>query len=237
MASSVGVLGVCVCLVLISRAVSLSCTSQTQSLKGNHKFDQCVDLPTLDSYLHYTYNASNSSLSIAFMASPEKPEGWIAWAINPTGTGMVGSQALIAYKSSDKGVVVKTYNITSYGPVNESKLSFEAWNLSAEATSNGSLIIYGSMKVAEKAEKLNLVWQVGSQVQDGKPRKHAVLPQNLKAKDTLLLGKPSSTPSPSPSPSSSTPHAPEKGGQSSIKSNNLSFSFAFIFFISAVFFP
>ncbi|KAK4846412.1 hypothetical protein QYF36_016925 [Acer negundo] len=228
--SSVAALGLCVCLVLISPAVSLTCTSQI--FKSNHKFDQCLDLPTLNSYLHYSYNATNSSLSIAFMASPAKPEGWIAWAINPTGTGMIGSQALIAYKSNNKAVV-KTYDLASYGPVNESKLSFETWDLTAEATSNGSLIIFGSMKVAEKAEKLNQVWQVGSEVKDGKPQKHAFLPQNVKAKDTLVLEKATVTPSPSPSPSTSNP---EKGGQSSIKSNNLSFFFAFILFISAVFF-
>ncbi|KAK0589067.1 hypothetical protein LWI29_009174 [Acer saccharum] len=226
--STVAVLGLCVCLVLISPAVSLTC-STSQISKSKHKFDQCVDLPTLDSYLHYSYNATNSSLSIAFVASPAKPEGWIAWAINPTGTGMSGSQALIAYKSNHTAVV-KTYDITSYSSVNESKLSFETWDLKAEATSNGSLIIYGSMKVAEKAEKLNQVWQVGSEVQDGKPRKHAFLPQNINAKGTLVLEKATA---PSPSPSTSTP---EKGGQSSIKSNNLSFFFAFILFISAVFF-
>ncbi|KAK3182952.1 hypothetical protein Dsin_030238 [Dipteronia sinensis] len=232
--SSVAVLGLCVCLVLISPAVSLTCTSQT--FKSNQKFDQCLDLPTLDSYLHFSYNASNSTLSIAFVASPAKPGGWIAWAINPTGTGMAGSQALVAYKSNNTAVVVKTYNISSYGPINESRLSFETWHLSAEATSNGSLIIYGSMKVAEKAGKLNQVWQVGSEVKDGNPQKHAFQPQNLNAKDTLVLEKATGTPSPSPSPSTSTAHAPEKGGQSSIKSNNLSFFFAFIFFISAVFF-
>ncbi|TXG72669.1 hypothetical protein EZV62_001248 [Acer yangbiense] len=246
-------LGLCVCLLLISPAVSLTCTSQT--LKSNHKFDQCLDLPTLDSYLHYSYNATNSSLSIAFVAPPAKPEGWVAWAINPTGQGMAGAQALLAFKSNSK-VVVKTFDVSSFSSITESKLSFETWDLSAEATSNGNLVIYGSMKVAEKADKLNLVWQVGGQVTDNKPQMHDFQPKNLKAKDTLVLEKVTSSPtSPSPStaqapeeggqsPIKSTPEeggqspiksTPEKGGQSLIKSNHLALFFGLLLFIAAVF--
>ncbi|KAK0571033.1 hypothetical protein LWI29_010096 [Acer saccharum] len=238
----VSILGLSVCLLLISPAVSLTCTSQT--LKSNRKFDQCLDLPTLDSYLHYSYNATNSSLSIAFVAPPAKPEGWIAWAINPTGQGMAGAQALLAFKSNSK-VVVKTFDVASYSSITESKLSFETWDLSAEGTSNENMVIYGSMKVTEKEDKLNQVWQVGAGVMDGMPQMHDFQPKNLKAKDTLVLKKVTASP---PSPSTSTAQAPEtggqsiikstpeKGGQSLIRSNHLALFFGLLLFIAAVFF-
>ncbi|KAL5801882.1 hypothetical protein ACOSQ3_033514 [Xanthoceras sorbifolium] len=232
-------------LLLVSPAVSLTCTSQT--LKNKEKFDKCLDLPALDSYLHYSYNATNSSLSIAFVAPPAKPQGWIAWAINPTGQGMIGSQALLAFKSNNK-VVVKTLDISSFSSISESKLSFETWDLSGEATSNGNLVIYGSMKVEEKADMLNQVWQVGSEVEDGMPLKHGFQPENMESKGTLVLEKlagggggsqpaPSSSPVPTPIPTLTPIPAeePVKGGQSQIKSNHLALFFGLISFTAAVF--
>lgn len=38
-----------------------------------------------------------------------KPDGWIAWRINPTGTPMVGTQALITFKNLNDTIVVKTF--------------------------------------------------------------------------------------------------------------------------------
>ncbi|KAH7547776.1 hypothetical protein ACOSQ2_033343 [Xanthoceras sorbifolium] len=225
-------------LLLVSPAVSLTCTSQT--LKNKEKFDKCLDLPVLDSYLHYSYNATNSSLSIAFVAPPAKPQGWIAWAINPTGQGMIGSQALLAFKSDNK-VVVKTLDVSSFSSISESKLSFETWDLSGEATSNGNLVIYGSMKVEEKAEMLNQVWQVGSEVEDGMPLKHGFQPENMKSKGTLVLAggggsvNASSTNAPSSSPTATPGEDPVKGGQSLIKSNHLASFFGFVFFVASVF--
>lgn len=82
-------------LFLISPANALICSSQKLS---NNLYTNCTDLPTLNSSLHWTHIANTSSISIAFVAPPSKPDGWIAWAINPTGTGMPGSQALLAFK-------------------------------------------------------------------------------------------------------------------------------------------
>ncbi|KAL2509525.1 DOMON domain-containing protein [Forsythia ovata] len=62
---------------------------------------------------------------IAFIATPARPNGWIAWAINPTSTGMAGSQALIAFKDSKGAMTVKTYNITLYSSLTESKVWYE----------------------------------------------------------------------------------------------------------------
>ena len=162
---------------------SLNCTAQ--KLNSNKNFPNCTDLPHLSAYLHYNYNSTNSSLSVAYVAALPKPGGWVAWAINPTGTGMAGAQAFIAYKVNGK-MGVHTYNISSSSSIVPGKLSFDSWDLSAEESSN-NVTIFASVKVPEKAESLNQVWQVGSAVTDGMPMKHDFFPANLNAKGTLQL--------------------------------------------------
>ncbi|EXB84502.1 Auxin-induced in root cultures protein 12 [Morus notabilis] len=171
--------------LLISPARSLTCKSQ--SFTNNRLYSNCLDLPTLSSYLHWTYDSSNSSLTLAFVAPPAKSNGWIAWGLNPTGTGMAGAQSLLAMRTSDGAVVVKTYNISSYSDVVETpKLSLEVWDQSAEY-SGGDLRIFAKMKVPKKASSVNYIWQVGSSVTDGRPVKHEFQPPNLNAKGTLSL--------------------------------------------------
>lgn len=174
---------------LFSSVHSLNCTSQ--KLPSKKVFSNCTDLPTLGAILHYSYDASNSSLSIAYVATPSKPNGWVAWAINPTSTGMLGAQALIAFKANGS-VAVRTYNLTSYKSIVESKLSFDVWDLSAEE-SNGVITILATVKVPEKTDKLNQVWQVGPSVTGGMPDKHEISPSNLGAKSTLAVASGSAT--------------------------------------------
>lgn len=184
------VLGLSLWFLLISPALSLTCTSQSKNLK-NEIYVHCLDLPSLSSFLHFTYDASNRSLSIAFVAAPAKSGGWIAWAINPTAPGMAGSQALVAYKDSKGAVTVKLYNVSSYESiVPTKKLSFDVWDTSADE-SGGLMRIYGKVKVPEelaKAGKLNQVWQVGPSVTPGGMiAKHDFAPPNLNSKGALDL--------------------------------------------------
>ncbi|KAM1003479.1 hypothetical protein ACFX2C_003797 [Malus domestica] len=169
-------------LLLISPALSLTCTSQT--FTNNKLYSKCADLPVLSSFLHWTYDPANSTLSIAFIAPPSKTEGWIAWAINPKATGMAGSQTLLAYKKSDGSMDVKTFSISSYKDIVESKLSFNVWDTAAES-SGGVYRLFAKLKVEK--EKVNQVWQVGPSVTDGFPAKHDFLMPNLNAKGTLSL--------------------------------------------------
>lgn len=174
-------------LSLLSPSQSLTCTSH--KLTANKLFQHCNDLPQLSSYLHYTFDAAKSSLSLAFVAPPSKPDGWVAWAINPTAAGMIGSQALIGFKNPDGSMVVKTYNINSYGPLSESKLSFEVTQKSAEF-SGGVITIFATVVLPEMGKNgttVNQVWQVGSTVTGGVPDKHAFQPANLNSKGTLDL--------------------------------------------------
>ncbi|KAB1204712.1 Auxin-induced in root cultures protein 12 [Morella rubra] len=179
------ILGVLALALLVRTGESMSCTSQT--FANNMVYSNCIDLPHLSAYLHWTYNPVNSSLSMAFIAPPATPDGWVAWAINPNAIGMIGSQALLALKA--KGTVtVKTYGIRSYDFTQSSlNLTYEVWDLSAE-DSNGTITIFGKWKLPEKTEKINQTWQVGPGVTpNGWPIGHALLPDNVQAKGILEL--------------------------------------------------
>uniref|UniRef100_A0A5B7BWF8 DOMON domain-containing protein n=2 Tax=Davidia involucrata TaxID=16924 RepID=A0A5B7BWF8_DAVIN len=181
MASSV-IPGLSVMFLLVSPSLSLTCTSQ--NFTNNKLYTDCVDLPYLSSYLHWTYNSTKSSLSIAFIAPPAKSDGWIAWAINPNATGMVGSQSLIAFKDSNGSMTVNTYSISSYSSILPSKLSFNVSDRSAEY-SDGLMKIFATLELP--VSTVNQVWQVGGSVTDGRPEKHDFQPANLNSMGFLDL--------------------------------------------------
>lgn len=188
MASSVTIVSLfLVTFSLFSPSQSASCQSQT--FTSNRIYTFCNDLPSLNSYLHWAYDLANSTLSIAFIAAPAKPNGWISWAINPTATGMVGSQALMAFRDSKGAMTVKTYNISSYGPVTESKVWYQVKESSAEF-SGGMMRLFATIVLPEKGKStVNHVWQVGPSLTAGMPDKHELQPANLNSKGSLDLLK------------------------------------------------
>ncbi|XP_076886057.1 cytochrome b561 and DOMON domain-containing protein At4g12980-like [Bidens hawaiensis] len=167
-------------LLLISPAHSITCSSQKFS---NNLYINCTDLPTLKASLYWNHVAKTSSLSIAFVAPPSKPDGWIAWAINPKGTGMAGSQALVAFKDSKGSMTLKTYNISSYSSIVEGN---RVLNSRAEYSA-GTMKIHATVKLPKTMKEFNHVWQVGGAVVDGMPVKHEFQPENLNAKGKLQL--------------------------------------------------
>lgn len=119
---------------------------------------------------------------------------------------MVGAQALLAYKASNGSMVVKTYNISSYSSIAESKLWFDVLDKKAES-SHGVIRIFAKLALPENLPTVNQVWQVGPSVVGGKPGKHEFKADNLNAKGTLQLVQDAGklSPAPSPSPSASEP--------------------------------
>ncbi|XP_051143384.1 auxin-induced in root cultures protein 12 [Andrographis paniculata] len=207
MASSL-ILAVAVAMIF-SPAAAQTCKSQIFS-NHNASFANCEDLPTLKASLHWTYDPSarpDPTLAIAFVAPPAKPDGWIAWALNPTAAGMVGSQALIAFRDTNGSIVVKTYNISSYGPIAESKIRYNVLNKRAES-SNGTMRIFATLALPSAGASVSQVWQVGASVANGVPAKHDFSPENLKSTGTLRLissssgDKNGSAPATSPAPES-----------------------------------
>ncbi|GMI98623.1 hypothetical protein like AT3G25290 [Hibiscus trionum] len=190
------VIWLCLWALIISPAASLTCSSQ--KFTQNQVYPSCLDLPSLSSYLHFSYDSANTTLSVAFVATPPKSGGWIAWAINPKATGMAGSQSLVAYKNSTTGAAqVHTYDVASYGSIVPKDLSFEVWDKTAESRSDGSLAIFAKIKVPEDlatSGKINQVWQVGPSVgAGGMLAKHDFAAANLNAKGTLDLKSGQST--------------------------------------------
>lgn len=227
--------------LLTSPVHSINCSSQ--KFTNKKLYTKCTDLPTLSSSLHWTHDSKTSSLSIAFVAPPAKPDGWIAWAINPKQTGMAGSQALIAFKDSNGSLSVNTYNISSYSSIVPGKISFEVSESSAEF-SGGSMKIFATVKLPKTMTEVNHVWQVGGTVTEGMPAEHEFQPANLKSMGKLKLptekaqsngtsvGSPSIAPSPSPSastspsPSTSTSISPSPSTTtSSASSNTVTYAF------------
>ncbi|KAF3435904.1 hypothetical protein FNV43_RR22996 [Rhamnella rubrinervis] len=157
--------------LLISPAYSLTCTSQT--FKSNNLYSHCLDLPTLNSYLHWTYDSSNSSISVAFIASSglqrldfmgyQPHRDWHAWSS--------GSRRLQAFQRLDDRPDLQHRILQHQG--------------SAEH-SNGVIRLFAKMKVPEKPETVNQVWQVGPIV-GNVPAKHEIRTANLNAKATLSL--------------------------------------------------
>ena len=191
--------------LMVSPSESQTCSSLTVA---NKVFSNCSALPHLGAYLHWTYNASNSTLSMAFSAKPPQADGWVAWAINPTSTKMAGSQALLAHKPSGSTPTVKEYNITSYNfSAAGNKLTYEVSDLSSEE-SDGTITIFAKWKLPDKTEKINQVWQVGP-IMQGLPGIHVTTGENLLSGQALQLAgsgaSTSPTASPAPAPGSSTP--------------------------------
>ena len=134
-------------------ASCLTCTTQKLTDSNKKLFSNCLDLPSLDSFLHWTHDPANASLSVAFVAAPPNPGGWVSWGINPSGTGMVGAQVLAAYKAEGTGAVtVKTLDLKSYSAIVPGKLSLDVWDMRGEEV-RGVIRIFATVKVPDKAER------------------------------------------------------------------------------------
>ncbi|KAL6567050.1 hypothetical protein OROMI_015454 [Orobanche minor] len=198
--------------LLISPALSLTCDSQISSPQ-NTTFANCTALQALDAVLHWTYNPTpKPTLSVAFTAAPATSNGWVAWGLNPTATGMVGTQALIAFKERNGSLVVKEYNISSYRGISESKISYDVLSKSAIHYSGGNITIYATLELPEAQAEVNQVWQVGARLTGGVPAIHAMDPGNKGSTGKLQLVS-GATDAPAGSPEAPTTPAPTGGRQ------------------------
>ncbi|XP_052178248.1 cytochrome b561 and DOMON domain-containing protein At5g47530-like [Diospyros lotus] len=179
-----------------SRAIALICilgslfmvTSAQRCLShtftSNRVFSSCADLPYLQAHLHWNYVPSTRKAEIAFRVS-QASEGWIAWAINPTSTGMAGSQALVAFHNSNGSMTAYPTPITSYSPsMLPGALSFQVSNLSAEYIED-EMTIFAIVGPLDHATSLSHVWQAGSSVSSNIPNMHATSGEHLQSMGKL----------------------------------------------------
>ncbi|KAK7260551.1 hypothetical protein RIF29_26695 [Crotalaria pallida] len=148
-------------------------------------FASCKDLPVLDSSIHWNYYTSSRAIEVAFKKANAKESSWVAWAINPTSSGMVGSQAFVAIRTSDGTLKAYTSPLTSYATMlQEGNLSFPVHSVSASYR-NSSIIIFASFQLPTNATVVNHVWQEGLVADDGTLRAHSFSGPNVQSFGTL----------------------------------------------------
>lgn len=172
----------CVLFSLYLSTTAQSCAKY--NFASNQVFSSCNDLPYLNSYLHWTYNPSSQTVQIAYRHSGASSSRWVAWAINPSSKGMVGSQALVAYQKSDGTIRAYTSPVTSYQTgLQEGDLSFPVSDLTA-TYSNNEFIIFATLKLQNLSSSVNQVWQEGPLSNDS-PGMHPISGPNVQSIGTL----------------------------------------------------
>ncbi|GAV65237.1 Cytochrom_B561 domain-containing protein/DUF568 domain-containing protein [Cephalotus follicularis] len=171
-------------LMILSSSHAQTCANYAFS--SNHVFESCNDLPVLNSFLHYTNDPSSGKLQIAYRHTGITSRRWVAWAINPTATGMVGSQAIVAFPKNDGKMSCYTSPITQYQTkLQKGDLSFDVTDLSAEFASN-EMIIFATLGLGNSSTTVNQVWQDGPLSGDS-PQVHVTTGPNVKSMGTLNL--------------------------------------------------
>ncbi|XP_016480725.1 cytochrome b561 and DOMON domain-containing protein At5g47530 [Nicotiana tabacum] len=171
--------------LFVSSTYAQSCTKY--NFTSNQIFTSCSDLPYLNSFLHWNYDPSSKTAKIAFRHTKIASSRWVAWAINPTAQGMVGSQALVAYQKSDGKMRVYTSPVTSYQTqLQEGNLSFPVSDLSA-TYSNNEIAIFATLKLDKfNSTIVNQVWQEGP-VSGDSPAMHDTSGVNVQSAGALSL--------------------------------------------------
>ncbi|GAV91403.1 Cytochrom_B561 domain-containing protein/DUF568 domain-containing protein [Cephalotus follicularis] len=167
---------------------SSSCIAQqpcsTHNFPNTKQYAACSDLPTLNSSLHWNYHPSTHEVDIAFRHSGNSDSRWIAWAINPTSTHMIGSQALVAFKKSDGTLAAYTSSITSYETqLQEGNLSFAVHGVSALFEDN-EIAIFATLELPSNTTIVNHLWQEGPLSGDT-PMMHGLSGANLESYGTV----------------------------------------------------
>ncbi|GKV18398.1 hypothetical protein SLEP1_g28790 [Rubroshorea leprosula] len=172
------ILIICVLISLASDSLAQNCSNYT--FPSNQVFSSCSDLPVLDAHLHWNYIPSTKRIQIAYRAA-QNSTGWIAWAINPTGLTMVGSQALVAFRNSNGSMTAYTTQVTSYNPsMQPQALSFPVSNISATYTNN-EMTIFAVVGPFGNGTTFNHVWQAGNSISDDIPQSHPMAGPNTQS--------------------------------------------------------
>lgn len=170
--------------LLHSSSSQQSCTLDTFS--QNRAFTLCNSLPQLSASLHWTYHPANSTVDVAFRA-PQSADGWVAWALNPTGSGMIGAQAIFAFLGSSGSMTAISYPLTNTSPtVRNTSLSYKVYSMASDL-SNGLMTIYATIELPKNSTKVNHVWQASNLFTDGFPNGHKTTGPNTLSKGALDL--------------------------------------------------
>ncbi|KAI3849600.1 hypothetical protein MKW92_042712 [Papaver armeniacum] len=154
-------------------------TCSNYTFSSNKVFRSCNNLPYLNANLHWNYIASTKKIEIAYRA-PQSSNGWIAWGVNPTGTGMAGSQVIVAFRHSNGSMIAYPTQLKSYTPTMQpGSLSFPVSNIKTEY-SNDEFMIFAVIGPMDN-NRVNHVWQAGSSVSNDVPQVHPTSGDNVQS--------------------------------------------------------
>ncbi|KAG6504146.1 cytochrome b561 and DOMON domain-containing protein At5g48750-like [Zingiber officinale] len=147
------------------------------SFSGGRSYGSCARLPYLDATLFWSYHPSNGTLDVAYRA-PQSANGWVSWAINPTGRGMVGANSFLAYPDAATGSAtvittqLRTYDVTP-SDIRDEELTFAVYRREAEYSgADGYYTIYASVELPGNRTTQNTVWQEATTFAGGVPYGH-----------------------------------------------------------------
>ncbi|CAM8951752.1 unnamed protein product [Rhodiola kirilowii] len=173
---------------LLTTASSQNTACRSYKFTNGAVFASCTDLPVLNAFLHWTYNASTTKAHIAYRQTGVSTSQWVSWAINPTGSTMVDSQSLVAYHNSTGGSIrVYTSPITAYRTtLDEGELSFKVGGLAA-SYSGDEMIIFATVDLPAggSSSKVNQVWQVGPMRDGNIPGIHSLTGDNVRSMSSI----------------------------------------------------
>ncbi|MCD9645394.1 hypothetical protein HAX54_034271 [Datura stramonium] len=146
-------------LTLFTSSYAQNCSSH--QFRSNNVFATCNSLPVLNSFLHWTYHPDNHTVDLAYRHGGVTDSAWVAWALNPGSSGMVGAQCLVAFSNSSGQIHAYTSPISSYSTgLMEAPLSFRVPRISAEFI-NSEMIIFATLELPSGRTNFNQVWQNG----------------------------------------------------------------------------
>lgn len=171
---------------------SSSCASYTFS--SNQQYGSCAALPRLGATLHYNYTAAASTVAVAFRAAAGGRQGG-GVGINPSGSGMVGTQAVVAFRHSNGSLVAYPTVLGSYAPsmapAAAKDLALPVSGVSAEENGKAKeVVVYATVALpAGKGTKFNHVWQQGSSVAGDVPAAHPTSGDNVLSVGSIDFSK------------------------------------------------
>ncbi|KAL6885856.1 hypothetical protein ACP4OV_010117 [Aristida adscensionis] len=181
----------------VAVAAAAACANHTFS--DGQVYASCVDLPRLGAALHYNYTAATNTVAVAFRApqgtgaSASEDGGWVAWGINPTGAGMVGTQAVVAFRRADGSLAAYPTVLGSYAPsmapAAAGELVLPMSGVAAERA-GGEMAVYATVALpAGKGSKVSHVWQRGSSVVNDVPAAHPTAGDNVLSTASIDFSK------------------------------------------------
>ncbi|KAI3769573.1 hypothetical protein L6452_00682 [Arctium lappa] len=194
------------CLLISNLALSYAQNCSNYAFSNNAVYNACVSLPVLNTHLHWNYN-TNRTVDVAFRHTGSETSQWVAWGLNINGSGMIGTQALVAVTSSNGSVQAHTSSVTGYGTsLQPGRLSFEVQRLTAQRV-NGDVVIFARL-VLPSGTRFNQTWQVGP-VTSGAPATHPLVADNRGSFGTVdfTTDRTSGSP-PAPTTPTTTPTTP-----------------------------